>query len=502
MLRADTRFNKVDALKLPSPDTYDLAIVALFVRVADRKGTVALPDNQAAFVNQVLGAGKPALVACFGSPYIVARFPNAQTWIAAFATNDVVQHAMGRAIFGQIPIDGQIPVTVPGIAKLGDGLPIAADPMTLSMAPASMTQKLTPAFALLDKAVADGAFPGGVLAVGFRDNLVVHPFGRLTYDAKSPAVTADTIYDLASLTKPVVTTTAIMLLAAKGQLNLDAPAGRYAPEWLEGPNRDWRQRVTLRHLLLHTSGLPAHRDFYSQAKGKNEILKRVFAEPLVTEPGTRVEYSDLGFMLLGEIIERVSGEPLDAFARANIFVPLQVTHSLFNPPKSLRARIAPTEDDKTFRKRQLQGEVHDQNAWAMGGVSGLAGLFSTAGDLEIFAQLLLNGGIYAHHRLLARAQIDQFTARQPIGDSARALGWDVPTENSSAGHFFSARSFGHTGYTGTSIWIDPEKSLFVILLTNRVFPTTTNEKIRQVRPALHDAIVQELGLADQPAAPR
>jgi CubicO group peptidase (beta-lactamase class C family) len=174
----------------------------------------------------------------------------------------------------------------------------------------------------------------------------------------------------------------------------------------------------------------------------------------------------------------------------------------FNPPKSLRSRIAPTEDDTEFRKRLLQGEVHDENSWAMGGVAGHAGLFSTVGDLAAFAQMILNGGIYAYHRLLARATIQEFTARVPIADSARALGWDVPTENSSSGHYFSPHSIGHTGFTGTSLWIDPERGLFVILLTNRVNPTRANEKIRQVRPALHDAILAALGLATEHAAGR
>jgi CubicO group peptidase (beta-lactamase class C family) len=176
--------------------------------------------------------------------------------------------------------------------------------------------------------------------------------------------------------------------------------------------------------------------------------------------------------------------------------------SLFNPPKSLRSQIAPTENDTVYRKRLLQGEVDDENAWAMGGVAGHAGLFSTAGDVAAFAQMLLNGGIYGHHRLLRRATIQQFTARQAIGDSSRALGWDVPMQPSSSGEYFSAKSFGHLGFTGTSLWIDPERDLFVVLLTNRVNPARANEKIRQVRPALHDAVFQALGLAQEPTAAR
>ncbi|HXT74438.1 MAG TPA: serine hydrolase, partial [Candidatus Angelobacter sp.] len=168
----------------------------------------------------------------------------------------------------------------------------------------------------------------------------------------------------------------------------------------------------------------------------------------------------------------------------------------------LRAQIAPTENDTAFRKRQLQGEVDDGNAFAMGGIAGHAGMFSTAQDISVFAQMMLNGGMYAQERIFTRAMIDQFTERVNVGDSARALGWDVPTENSSSGHYMSQRAYGHNGFTGTSMWIDPEKGLFVILLTNRVYPSTANDKIRQVRPALHDAIIEGLGLSPQHAATR
>ncbi|MGA8221391.1 MAG: glycoside hydrolase family 3 N-terminal domain-containing protein [Candidatus Acidiferrales bacterium] len=505
-LRADTQFVSVNNLKLPPPDTYDVAIAALFVRVADRKGTVGLPDDQRAFVNQLLSAGKPSAVVAFGNPYLIARFPNAKTWLAEFSTNEVSQRAAARALFGQVTIAGQIPVTVPGTVKRGDGLHIPANPMTLQPAPAAMADRLKPAYDLLDRALQDGAFPGGVLAVGLHDQLVLHPFGKLAHDPKAAAVTAQTIYDLASLTKPIVTTTASMILTQQKHLDLDAPVARYLPEFAAAAKSDpdpaWRARVTVRMLLLHDSGLPAHRDFYKDAKGHDAVLARVMAEPLIHEPGKQVEYSDLGFMLLGEIIERLTGKSLDRYAHEEILAPLGLDHSLFNPPRSLRPEIAPTEDDTTFRKRLIRGEVHDQNAWAMGGVAGQAGLFSTAGDVAAFAQMILNGGIYAHHRVVSRVTIDLFTARETIGKSARTLGWDVPADPAATGHFFSPHSFGHYGYTGTSLWIDADRGLFIILLTNRVNPTVENIQIRKVRPALHDAVFEALGLANEHAAAR
>ena len=494
-IRVDAKFTKANSVQLPAPDTYDAAIAAVNVRVADGKGTVGLPPEELALLNALIAAPKPTIVASLGSPYLVAKFPNAKTWVAAFGTQDVVQRAMARALFGQTAIAGQLPVSVPGVAKLGDGLRVAANPMVLTTAPDALSAKLKPVFAILDRAVSDEAFPGGVLAVGLHNQLIVHPFGHLSYAAKSPAVKSNTIYDVASLTKPIVTTTAIMLLVAENQIDLDAPISRYLPESRSAANPDWLHKITIRELLLHTSGLPAHRDFFKSVRTPAELRKLLYSEPLASAPGTKIEYSDLGFIILGDIVERLTGMTLDRYARENIFDPLGMNDSYFNPPRTLRARIAPTQNDTAYRKRQLHGEVDDSNAFALGGIAGHAGLFSTAGNVAAFAQMMLNGGIYAQNRVLPRAIVSQFTERVSVGDSARTLGWDVPTGDSSSGHYFSSQTYGHNGFTGTSIWIDPQNDLFVILLTNRVNPTPANDKIRTVRPALHDTILQALGLA-------
>ena len=298
-LRADTQFVNVSTLKLPSADSYDIAIAALFVRVADRKGNVGFPDDQRAFVNEMIASGKPSVVLAFGSPYLISSFPGAKSWIGEFSTNDVSQRAAVRALFGQTAIRGRIPVTVPDTVKRGDGMQVPANPMTLEAAPQALSNRLAPAYTLLERAVADGAFPGGVLAVGMDNKLVVHPFGKFTRDAKAAPVRADTTYDLASLTKPIVTTTSVMILVQQKRLDLDAPLSRLLPEWSTAakhdPNPAWRPRVTPRMLLLHDSGLPAHRDFYKNAKGHDGVLALVLAEPLVHEPGKQIEYSDLGF---------------------------------------------------------------------------------------------------------------------------------------------------------------------------------------------------------------
>jgi beta-N-acetylhexosaminidase len=493
-VRMDTTFVRASTTRLPSPDTYDVAIAAVFVRVADRKGSVGLPDDEAAMVDRLLAAGKPVIIACFGSPYLVERFPAAKTWIAAFSTVDVAQRAVGRALFGQVAIGGRLPVNVPGVAALGAGLDLPASPMKLRAAGATTDSKLKPAFDILDRAVSDHAFPGGILAVGYQGEVEVHAFGRQTYDATSPAIIPGTIYDAASLTKAVATTTLVAMQVEAGRLALDLPVSRYIPEWNSGPNPERRKTVTIRNLLTHTSGLPAHKDFFLKVHSKHEMVEAICNEPLENAPGTKTVYSDLGFILLGEILERTTGKTADQLALERIFSPLGMADTSFNPSKSLLNRIAPTENDTTFRKRLLQGEVDDENSFAMGGVAGHAGMFSTAPDLAAFCQMLLNGGIFAQNRLLTRATIAQFTAAQSQGDKSFTLGWMAPTPNTSSGQYFSPRSYGHLGFTGTSIWIDPDRQLFVILLTNRVNPTRVNDKITAVRPAVHDAVIKALGM--------
>ncbi len=497
-VRMDTRFVRAGTVKLPPPETYDVAIAAIFVRVADSKGSIGLPEDEAAVVDHLLAQGKPVVVAGFGSPYLAQRFPTAKTWIAAFSTVDVAQWAVGRVLFGQTSIGGRLPVHIPDVAALGAGLDLPAQPMKLRTADGQSQGQLQRAYDVLDQAVADHAFPGGVLAVGYQNELIVHGFGRQTYDAKSPAVTAGTMYDAASLTKPVVTATLVAMQVEKGRIGLDLPVARYVPEWNDGPNPDWRKTVTIRNLLTHSSGLPAHKDYFLTLHSKSEFIAAICKEPLEYAPGTKTVYSDLGFILLGEILERATGKTVDQLAHEQIFAPLDMEGTRFNPPKGLLSRIAPTENDMTFRKALVQGAVHDENSFAMGGVAGHAGMFSTASDLAAFCQMLLNGGIYAHHRMLTRSMIAQFTTPQALAGNAGTLGWMVPTANSSSGHYFSAHSFGHLGFTGTSIWIDPDRQLFIILLTNRVYPTRENNKIAAVRPAVHDAVIESLGLA--PAA--
>src|SRR4029077_8881158 len=350
-VRMDTRFVRAETVRLPAPDSYDIAIAAVYVRVTDRKGSIGLPDDEAALVDRLLSAGKPVVVAGFGSPYLAERFSSAKTYIAAFGTGDMAQRAMGRALFGQTAVGGRLPVNIPGVAALGAGLNLAANPMELREADATSEAKLQRAYDVLDQAVADHAFPGGVLAVGYQGELIVRGFGRPTYDTKSPAVDIGTIYDAASLTKPVATATLIAMQVEVGRIGLDLPVARYIPEWNEGPNTDWRKAVTIRNLLTHSSGLPAHQDYFLKLHSKREFIAAICKEPLEYAPGTKTIYSDLGFILLGEILERATGKPVDQLAHVQIFTPLDMTGTTFKPPKNLLSRIAPTENDVAFRKR-------------------------------------------------------------------------------------------------------------------------------------------------------
>ena len=344
------------------------------------------------------------------------------------------------------------------------------------------------AFDVIQKGIAQAAFPDASIAVTCRGRLVVlKDFGRFTYEPRSPAVTVATVFDLASVSKAVATTTMAMILYERGLIDLEAPVVSIVPEFAGSDAR--RNDVTVRMLLAHSSGLPAYEKLFLKSKTRDELLAATCATPLAADPGTTAKYSDIGFIILAIALERIADEGLDRFCQHEVFGPLGMTHTTFNPPAAWRASIPPTADDRTFRNRIIQGEVQDENASVLGGVAGHAGLFATAEDLATFAHVLLQGG-----RPLVRPEtLAPFTRREtaPEGTS-RALGWDTPSSPSQSGKYFSARSFGHLGYTGTSLWIDPERQLSVTLLTNRTWPDCENKAIKDVRPAFHDAVVEAL----------
>ena len=337
---------------------------------------------------------------------------------------------------------------------------------------------------LLERAVRDSAFPGAIAVVGSRTGtLATVAAGHLDWGG-SVVPDERTLWDLASLTKVIGTTTATMRLVAEGRLDLDARVQQYLPGWT-GPGKE---RVTIRNLLLHTAGLRAHRPLYTETADAASAKSLVYETPLDTIPGARTLYSDLGIILMGDVIERLTGETLDGYLERTVFGPLGMRETMFRPAPELWPRVAPTEIDP-WRGRHVRGEVHDENAFRLGGVAPHAGLFSTAHDLARFARMYLNGGTLDGARVLDSATIDLFTRAASPSFSTRALGWDTPDGRNSAGSLMSGRAFGHTGFTGTSIWIDPETDVFVLLLTNRVNPTRANSRIFAVRRAVADAAI-------------
>ncbi len=347
------------------------------------------------------------------------------------------------------------------------------------------------AFSVLERAVGEHAFPGACAGVVSHGRLTaLKACGSFTYDAASPAVTTGSIFDLASVSKAVATATIAMILFERGILDLEMPLAAIVPEFTSVLKSDPRRKaVTLRMLLAHSSGLAAYEKLFLRARTKEELLAACFESPLVVDPGSKAEYSDLGFILLGLALERLADEPLDRFCQREIFGPLGMANTMFTPPASLRAQIVPTADDGAFRHRVIQGEVQDENASVLGGIAGHAGVFSTAHDLAIFSNALLCGGA----PLVRPETLNLFTRREPspVGTS-RTLGWDTPSSPSQSGQYFSSSSFGHLGYTGTSLWLDPERQLSIILLTNRTWPDCSNQAIKQVRPKFHDAVIEAL----------
>ena len=364
--------------------------------------------------------------------------------------------------------------------------------------PTEVRDRFAAAYGVLGAAIAQRAFPGcafGVLAGGkvvLQDSL-----GRFTYDADAPAVTPQTKYDVASLTKVVATTSAAMLLYQRGTLDLDTPVGELLPGFVVGrPPGTPARHVTLRHLLAHSSGLPGYVEFFRTAHTPAALFRACLELPFEAQPGERAEYSDPGFILLGKALEVLMQDHLDAWARREIFHPMELSATGYHPYRYLAPTIPPTEEDTTFRQRIIQGEVQDENAWVLDGVAGHAGLFSSVADLlrfsdEILRPLRPDAEPSAQH-LFEAATVNAFAERQKPEGSSRALGWDTPSENSSSGRHFSSASIGHLGFSGCSLWIDLVADVAVVLLTNRTWPDRQNQAIRAVRPAFHDAVREAL----------
>jgi CubicO group peptidase (beta-lactamase class C family) len=482
-------------------DAHPRTIFAIHVRAVSGLGHLAVPSALDSLM-AATSAAAPALLVSFGNPYLLTELPDFRGgYVLAWSGSAAAERAAAAAIAGGAAIGGRLPISLSPDHPRGGGIAVPAmqrDRVDSAAGTAREDDFDPAALAAIDtylgERVADSAFPGAVLFIGHR--------GRVTYrtavghyaTTDVRPVTDTTVYDLASLTKVIGLTTAAMLLVDDGSLELDRRVVDYLPEFA-GPLKD---DVLVRHLLLHTSGLPAWVPLYAETESADEAVKRVLSSSLESAPGTEYVYSDLGAITLTQIVERVSGQPLDIFLQERVFGPLGMRRTRFRPPSDWLPFIAPTERDP-WRDRLVHGEVHDENAFRLGGVSGHAGLFADGSDLSRFAFWMLDAW---HGRLapegtpyLPAHLVRLFTRRQssPEG-STRALGWDTPSDHgrSSAGTLMSRASFGHTGFTGTSIWIEPERELVVILLTNRVNPTRDNRAILDVRGEVADLVVGAL----------
>ncbi|MYC89648.1 MAG: serine hydrolase [Gemmatimonadales bacterium] len=518
----------------------DAVIFSAYVRPGAASDSTDLPEEVRDFFDRLDAAGRTPVLVSFGSPYLLNSVPDAETYLIAWGGADASQEAAALALLGA-PISGRLPISLPPRHALGEGLtsgespeaeqgpPLAGGRVRLAREewPANVGMdgdSLARVDRIIDAAIRDGATPGAVLAVGRGDRVVrLRGYGNLDWASSATlstdvAATDSSLYDLASLTKVVATTTGVMQLVDRGDLSLDTRIGEHLPEWSEG----WKRDVTVRHLLTHQGGLPPFLPFWRTLRGEEAYREAIAALEPDYEPGDDGDptvYSDIGFMTLGFLIEAIAGQPLDYHLNEFVFRPLGMTETWFEPPRSLYRRTAPTEVDTVYRHRHVHGEVHDENAHALEGVAGHAGLFSSARDLSKFAAWILAAaregrGLAAADRpppgpytrsFSARLDspspevVARFTARAAPA-SSRALGWDTPSGRSSAGDYFGEDAFGHTGFTGTSFWVDPELDLFVVLLTNRVNPTRDNRKHIALRRAVHDAVATSI--RDQAVQPR
>lgn len=364
-------------------------------------------------------------------------------------------------------------------------------------------------FSEVDQVITSGiynnAYPGAQLVVGTENDILYSKsYGNFTYDEFSPAVNDNSMFDLASVTKVIATTSAIMLLYENERIDLNDQVSKYIPEFT-GSGKD---NITIVNLLLHNSGLKAWIPFYKTCSSKSDVLNTIYDQDLNYSTNSKSVYSDLNAILLGEIVERVSGMSFDIYCEANIFDPLGMKNTTFNPDENIQNKILPTENDTYWRGRLLQGEVHDEAAAVMGGVSGNAGLFSNADDIYKFMRMMLNGGQYYNpytrglrveymfNPELINLFTDKFT---DLGyENSRALGWDTKPDGSDSkyripcGELISDNCFGHTGYTGTSVWCDVDRKLIIIFLTNRVYPSRDNNGIRDIRPEVHNKVIESV----------
>ncbi|TYP94901.1 beta-glucosidase [Fodinibius salinus] len=470
----------------------DLVIIGSFIYV--RSGQKVQLNQDDLRLLQKLHKDTPAALVAFGNPYVVQDLPKTDAQLMAWSATDQQVKSVVPALFGGASISGRLPIEIPGMYDFNHGITLPQTTIR-SDAPevAGLSRdSLKKVEKIMNQAVLDSTFPGGAVAV-VKNGVMAYQkgFGYQTYKKLNP-IRKNTIYDLASLTKVTATTPAVMKLVDEGKLSLDDRVGKYIAEFTSGPKKN----ITIRNLLLHNSGLPPYRIYVDSIKTEAKLIKAIKNEPLTYKPGTKYKYSDLGFILLGEIIEQVTGLPLDQYVHKTFYYPLGMNDTFFTPNRSNKwifKRISPTEIDTSIRMKTIKGQVHDERAYYLNGVAGHAGLFSTVDDLAIYCQMLLSGGSYAGQQYLDPSTVNKFSQRQSELIN-RGYGFDRKSSGfSTAGSLTSDKTFGHTGFTGTSFWIDPNHDIAIIILTNRTFPHRSyGQNISTIRARIADAVMSSI----------
>jgi len=465
-------------------------LVSALVRIRMDKGEATIDSTHNLLLKRMNEEKIPYILSSFGSPYL-PEYNHIPTYLCAYGYGSISLKAMADAIWGRIPIEGVLPVNLNNNYKKGGG--IKKDRRKYGFEKNTEID-FNNVFSIIDNFINKKIFPGAQLFVSKKGEILINQgFGFHTYENKSPPVNVQSIYDIASLTKILSTTPIVMKLVSQKKINLDHSVKQYIPEF----NGTFKNKVTLRHLLTHSAGLEPYIEYFLEENinSKDEIIQDIIKRDLLFEPGTQMKYSDLGMILLAEIINIVQDKSFENLAERYIFNPFNMDDTSFNPSKEILGRIVPTEIDNRFRKRLVHGEVHDENAFILGGIAPHAGIFSTAKDIGNFFQMLLNGGTWLGKRYFKQSIINQFITRQdlPLG-SDRAIGFDTPSKNgkSSAGDYFGDKSFGHLGFTGTSVWADSQKEIIIVLLTNRVHPTREKKGIYQARRMIYNSIMNQL----------
>lgn len=472
----------------------DLIVIGSFIGLRFRE-SIQLTRRQASFLRKLKNTGKPVVLVMFGNPYLVTELKDTHVHVMAWANTTLQMEAAAPALFGASAINSRLPIEIPEMYSIGDG--ISFEQTTLRYGNPEdvglISTELYKIDDILRDAVRDSVFPGAVAGV-VKDGVLVYKkaVGYHDYD-KIRAVKDSDVYDLASITKVVSTTTAAMKLIDQGTLSVDDKVWKYIPEF----DTEEKSAITIADLLLHESGLPAFRVYVDELKDRKSIIEAIKNEPLIYEPGTEYRYSDLGMILLAEIITSVTGKSIDGYMRGEFYYPLGMYGAYFNPKRVSRwyvDRIPPTEIDTVYRQRLVQAEVHDERAFYLDGIAGHAGLFATVDDLAKYSTMLLNGGVYDGERYLSEDIIRKFTTRQS-DISGRGFGFDRKSPNgfTTAGQLASNDTFGHLGFTGTSLWIDRDRNMAVILLTNRTYPYRSyGRDISIIRAAFADAAFSAL----------